>query len=315
MTDMRHLVSIQSAGWYDEADDEKSMKYAKECGIEAIDYNIDHVLNVWDYLKGKKFPFCDKPLDEFVAHYAPLKAAAEKYGVAFSQMHAPFPVWIEGNKEATEYILTVVEKTIAVCSYVGCPAIVVHPYFSGEAEKRERNMEINLEIYRRLMPFAKKYGVKICLENLFVGHPGGAIEANVCTNASDFCYLIDKLNAEAGEEVFGFCFDVGHANITGKNIRAYLNDIGKRLTILHIHDNNGRGDMHLLPYTQTSDIWGATLATDWEGFINGLRDIGYEGTLSFETFRVSERFPQEVHKEMLALTVAIGKYFRKRIER
>ncbi len=314
MTDKKHLICIQSGDWYDEENDEKSMKYARECGIEALDFNLDHVFNIWEYLKGKKFPLCDKPLDEFVEHFAPLKAASEKYGVAFSQTHAPFPVWVVDNEEATDYALAVVEKVIAVCAYIGCPATVVHPFNTAEAENRERDMEINFKLYRRLMPTAKKYGVKICLENMFACPHGKVTESDVCTNAEDFCYLIDKLNEEAGEDIFGFCFDIGHANITGKNIRAYINKIGKRLTLLHIHDNNGIGDMHLIPYTQACGMWGTEPSVDWEDFIAGLRDIGYEGNLSFETFNALRRFPKKLEKATLSLIVEIGRYFRERIE-
>lgn len=306
----KHLVSIQSGDWYDESDDDKSMAIAKECGIEAIDFNIDHVINPWEFVKGKKYPNCDKSVEDFVADYAPLKAAAEKYGIAFSQMHAPFPTWFEGNEEATDYLLKVVEKVIAVCAYVNCPAVVVHPYASGDHDK---DMAINLEMYRRLMPTAKKYGVKVCLENMFRTFNGHVIEC-CCTSAEDNCYLIDALNAEAGEDVFGFCLDIGHANITGRIVRDYINKLGKRLTILHIHDNDGNGDKHTMPYTQTSDIWGNELATDWEGFLAGLRDIGYEGNLSFETCKTTWLFPKELEKDLLTFITAIGRYFRTRIE-
>lgn len=313
MSVKKHMISVQSSCWYDDSDHEGSMARAKECGIEALDYNIDQIINPWEYVGGKKYPFCDKPEDEFVAHFAPLKAAAEKYGIAFSQMHAPFPTWFEGEPEATDYLLTVVEKVIAVCAYVGCPALVVHPFFTSDFQNRERDLEINLKMYRRLIPAARKHGVTVCLENVFDFANGHSREADVCTNAEDLCYLIDKLNGEAGERVFGFCFDVGHANVTGKNLRRYLNAIGDRLTILHIHDNDGAEDKHLIPYTQNAPIYCDTPATDWEGFIAGLRDIGYAGNLSFETFRATLNFPKEVEKEVLSLISALGRYFRKRI--
>lgn len=306
----KHLVAVQSGDWYDESNDDKSMARAKECGIEALDYNIDHVINPYEYVKGKQYPFCDKSTEEFVEFFTPLKAASEKYGIKFSQMHAPFPTYFEGMPEQTEYLLQVVEKCIAVCAYVDCPAIVVHPYNSG---CKKKDIEINLEMYRRLMPAAKKYGVKICLENLFsIGKT--RLTEGICTHAEDACYLIDLLNSEAGEDIFGFCLDVGHANVMGKNLRQYINTLGKRLTVLHIHDNDGKGDKHMLPYTQATDLWGADLATDWEGFLMGLRDIEYEGNLSFETFRAIKQMPKEVEKEALSLVTAIGRYFRKRIE-
>ena len=310
MCEQKHLISVQTGDWYDESDDDTSMRMARECGIEALDYNIDHVLSPHKLLKGEKFPQCDLPVEEFVACYAPLKAASEKYGIAISQMHAPFPSWLDGYPEQSEYVLQTIEKVIAVCAYVGCPALVVHPFVG---ENRTRDREINLAIYRRLMPAAKKYGVKVCLENMFTTFKGHVTEC-FCTNAEDSVELIDLLNEEAGEECFGFCYDVGHANITGKNQRDYLEKIGHRLTVLHIHDNDGVGDRHMIPFTQSPDLWAAHPGTDWEGFIAGLRAIGYKGNLSFETFRASRHFPREVHPAMLQLVASIGAYFRRRIE-
>ena len=72
----KNMIAVQSGDWYDESNDDKSMAIAKECGIEALDFNIDHVINPWEYIKGKAFPFCDKSTDEFVEHFSPLKAAS-----------------------------------------------------------------------------------------------------------------------------------------------------------------------------------------------------------------------------------------------
>ena len=70
----------------------------------------------------------------------------------------------------------------------------------------------------------------------------------------------------------------------------------------------------MIPYTQVSDMWATKNATDWEGFIAGLREIGYSGNLSFETFKGVCRMPKELEPEALKLITAIGRYFRKRIE-
>jgi len=302
----KHLISVQSGDWYDESNDDKSMAYAKECGIEALDFNIDHVLEPLKLAEGVKFPVCDLPLDQFVAHFAPLKEASEKYNIAIGQMHAPFPVFIPGKDDINDYIHEVLVKIIATCAYVGCPALVIHPYV--RESNYEKAIEYNLAIYRRLIPAAKKYKVTICLENLF-----NSSKECIFTNARDAAAFIDRLNSEAGEDVFGFCFDLGHANLLRLNVREFIKTLGKRLTVLHIHDNNGNGDAHLCPYTQT-DNWGTKHTTDWDAFIGGLCDIGYEGTLSFETFKALKFMPRDVEKEALQLIVAIGRYFRRRIE-
>ena len=49
--------------------------------------------------------------------------------------------------------------------------------------------------------------------------------------------------------------------------------------------------------------------------IQGLKEIGYEGNLSFETFRGLDAMPKEVEPEALKLISAIGRYFRAQLER
>ena len=106
----RLLAGVQSGDWYDEVNDDYSMALAAKCGIEAIDYNIDHVINPWEFVKGKPFPQCDLPVDEFVKCYSGLKAASEKYSIVISQMHAPFPTWFEDAPEDFECSLCGVGK-------------------------------------------------------------------------------------------------------------------------------------------------------------------------------------------------------------
>ena len=308
--DKKLLIGVQSGDWYNELDDEASMKYAHEIGLEAIEFNMDHLINSAEYLQGKKFPLCDKPLDEFVAYYTPLKNASEKYGVKIAQMHAPFPIWHENDRAVTDYLLQVLEKICAVCAYIGCPILIVHPHNAKDESETER---ANLEMYERLIPAAKKYGVTICLENLLAMN-GDEIVGGVCSTAKQAIHFIDTLNEKAGEKTFGFCFDVGHANASGIDMCQFLNALGDRVTALHIHDNNGKSDAHLIPYTQIRDQWGVELGVDWENFIQGLRDIEYKGCLMFETFRAIYHLPKQVEKDALALILGIGKYFRKRIQ-
>lgn len=302
-------IGVQSAYWYSDKNPDACFRYIRECGFDAVDFNIDSKLPGDAIRKGPLTAFFDQSVEELCEYYRPLKEAAEKNGVFISQMHAPFPLWIRDNDAVNDYMITVVEKVCAVCAFVGCPAVVVHPITLPD---KEEEIRVNMEMYRRMIPAGKKYGVKLCLENLFTSFRGRLIEG-ACTDPAEACMYLDTLNAEAGEEIFGFCFDVGHANLTARSIEKYLKCIGKRLTILHIHENDGTGDLHMIPYTHTRSN-GKDPNCDWEGFINGLRAIGFEGTLSFETFRVLTNFPKPLHTDALRMISAIGKYFRDRIE-
>ena len=236
--------------------------------------------------------------------------ASAESGVAISQMHAPFPGWIYGEDDFNAYMHTVIEKCIAVCGFVGCPAIVVHPENSGPKEDLWEN---NLNFYRSLIPAAKKAGVMICTENTFKSFNGRIVEG-ICSSPEECAALVDTLNAEAGKKLFGVCFDMGHATVLGRDMYDFIIKLGDRLTLLHIHDNDGVFDHHMMPYTYTRN-WGKFLITDWEGFIKGLADINFEGTLSFETFNVIRAFPAPLWPEVMRLLSATGRYWIDRINK
>lgn len=302
-------VGVQSAGWYDKNEPMKSFEYIKSCGFEATDFNIDHYLNTGKLDKEGLMPtFFDKSTEEILEFFTPLKEASEATGVAIAQMHAPFPVWFKEKEEVNDYIRMALDKCFAVCEYIHCPAVVVHPV---SRSTKEKEWDTNMELYRSLIPLIKKYSsVKICLENIFSRRPNRIIEGRL-SNAADACRMIDELNAEAGGDYFGFCLDVGHANLTNRNIKEYVKELGSRLTILHIHDNNGLEDLHMIPYSYLAT--GSSHVCDWEGFVEGLKEIGYKGVLAFETFRIFSAYPKAVHTEALRLISAIGHYWAETI--
>lgn len=309
--DNRLKISVQTGDWYDELfgaeqNPDRAFEFISNLGFEAVDYNLDHTM--WNLGAGEKGSFFDADIEDIIEIYRPVKAAMDKWNIVPGQAHAPFPSWFEGKDELNEYIVMAINKLFAVCEFLGCPALVVHPIKVDDEEKR---WEINRALYLKLIPGAKKHGVTICLENMFAVR-NGHIMQTTCSDASEACRYIDALNEEAGEEIFGYCLDIGHANLCGKDLYREIKMLGKRLTVLHIHDNDGRYDMHQIPYTQKHN-WGREQCTDWEGFIRGLRDIGYEGTLSFETFAALKSLPRELYPSFLRLTADIGKYFRNAI--
>lgn len=297
-------ICVQSGNWFKEEDPEASLRFIRECGFDCIDYNIDQFLPGSAINKGELTTFFDQSIEELLTYYATLKKAAEENHIKITQMHAPFPLYVSDKEDVNEYLLMVVDKCCAICQYLGCTALVVHPFSHAD---KEREKEINMQMYRKMIPSGKRYGVTLCLENMFTVYRGHITEG-ACADVAEVCWYIDTLNAEAGEEVFGYCFDVGHANLLGRNMCAFVKGLGKRLTILHIHDNDGSSDAHLIPYTQK-----VSGGVNWDGFIEGLIDIGYQGTLSFETFNGIDRLPEEVRVEGLKLVSAIGRSFQKRI--
>ena len=66
--------------------------------------------------------------------------------------------------------------------------------------------------------------------------------------------LTDLADAFGDGEHVGVCYDFGHANLTGSAFhRRNLNLIGKRLKAVHVQDNHGEWDEHLMPFFGSID--------------------------------------------------------------
>ena len=66
-----------------------------------------------------------------------------------------------------------------------------------------------------------------------------------------------------------------HCAVTKNDPADAVRMIGREyLRVLHIHDNDGKGDFHWLP---------GTGVINWEEFSKALFDIGFEGVFSLET--------------------------------
>lgn len=129
-----------------------------------------------------------------------------------------------------------------------------------------------------------------------------------CCNARKAVQRIDRMNERFQAEVLGFCFDTGHANLVGLDFEQFIDALGSRLKVLHIHDNDGITDLHQIPYTFTKTRENQP-STDWAGLIRGLKRIQFDGVLSFETAPVLSAFPEELREDALAFINKIGNHW------
>ena len=80
-------ISVQTGGFYNEEKPLEGFSLMHEGGVEAVDYNINDLIPVRDLPKGVRCDRFDLPLPEYLATFAPMKEAADKYGIKFAQMH------------------------------------------------------------------------------------------------------------------------------------------------------------------------------------------------------------------------------------
>ncbi len=302
-------IGVQTKNVITDEDPEAGFRLLKQTGFSAVDFSLNDYLKNSSLYRSELNTFFDRSVQELEAFFAPHKKGAEAAGIVIGQMHMPYPSYVPGaDQEINDYLWNVVApKSMSVCAYLGCPYIVIHgfklAYFLGSEEKEWQETEKFIE---SLAPYAKEMGITICIENLYEGVSGHILEGPCC-DAVKAAERIDRMNDKYQAEVLGFCFDTGHANLVGIDMESFLETLGSRLKVLHVHDNDGISDLHQIPFTFTKTRENRP-STDWEGFVRGLRKAGYGGTLSFETAPVLSSFPEAMKADALAFIAKIGAY-------
>lgn len=286
----------------------------RKAGFSCADFSLNAYLDNKSLYRGEVNSFFDKTIEELERYFTPHKEAAQAAGIRIHQMHMPYPLCVpNGKDEINDYLRNVVApKSLYICKFFGCRYIVVHgfkmvKYLGSEALEWEQ-ME---RFLHSLAPLAKELGITMCLENLY-NSIGDHMVEGPCCNARIAAERIDRFNAQYNAELLGFCFDTGHANLIGLDFYGFITTLGNRLKVLHVHDNDGIRDLHQIPYTFTKTRENKT-STDWEGFLQGLREIGFEGVLNFEASPVVSAFPEEMKDEVLHFLVKIGENFAQKL--
>jgi sugar phosphate isomerase/epimerase len=279
----------------------------KEAGIDGLDYSLSKFTEKNGYAPN----FFAMSTDEIIEkHLAKEKEELDRYSLEVCQTHSPYPVWRYGDDAGNKHRLVETIKSIELTAYLGSKYVIIHPITETFALAPTELRARNLEFYGKLIDTAKKHGVMICLENMWISRNGNMFECT-CADPQEANDYIDTLNQMAGEEIFGFCFDVGHATLCGKYLKNTLITLGDRVKTLHIHDVSKMSDLHTLPYSQMGN--GATPFTDYRSFLLGLHAIGYRGAINFEAHNAFEVFPEHTHKALLGLFRSIGEYFSNEI--
>jgi len=247
-----------------------ALEAAAEAGFEAVE--------VW--AEGRH-------LDPRVAGPREAKAAGSicrKLGVEAFSLHAPFGEganigdFDEGERRRA---LEVVGEALSYASLIGAKVVVLHPGTWEGSDDPEEHAEFRRRVlasFLELSRLAEKLGVRLLVENMV---PTGR-RFRFGADLGDLLWLCERVPG------LGVCFDPGHANIGGGSPASWLEALGGRVLSLHLNDNDGMADLHLLPGRGN---------LDWPRFWGALRSGGYEGPLLFEVYGGEE--PLEVAREAL----------------
>ncbi|MBO5269438.1 MAG: sugar phosphate isomerase/epimerase, partial [Clostridia bacterium] len=258
-------IGIQSGTYFGLDNYEKGLSLMKAHGFDATDLG---------WFANTETALFTCTVSEYEAKLKALRAAADGAGVELWQAHGPWrypPKDFEEADRAERY--EKMAKSLYGCAVLGCPHLVIHPlmpYGDRKDPDPARFYEINFEHFSRLAEEAKKQGVILCIENMPMPYLSLARTWDLL-----------RFVKEVDNDHFRICLDTGHAALFGQpatDVRV----LGKEyLRVMHVHDNDGAHDQHLLPYMGV---------VDWNLYTTALREIGYDGVFMLET-GVKGHFP------------------------
>lgn len=193
-----------------------------------------------------------------------LREEAERLGLTFLQAHSPGgnPLAPEQKERLTEATV----RSIEICSLLDIPNIVVHSGASYDLTEAEPYFAAHRPFYDRLVPVMEKTGVSVLAENTTHRNIGNYFFPVTGKDLYDFCEYIDH-------PLFHACWDTGHANCEGVQYD-HIMTIGHHLRAVHINDNRGGADEHLVPFFGTVNM---------DDVMCALIDVGFSGPFTFES--------------------------------
>ena len=266
-----------------------SVRKLHKIGFEDIDFNFC-LMNQYDLeLSG----------DGWQKWIGEMGELMEELGMTAGQAHTPFYNVLDKNFPNREHTEEMVRRSIIAAGELGVKAIVIHTgtYFDNIDYKKMRRD--NIEYLKPHLELAEKYNLYIAVENLLdtMDKDRGYRKRHFGSCPEDLVELVDELKKEYSN--IGICWDFGHANEMGWDQVQSLEYIGKRLVAVHVQDNYGVNDDHLLPYHGT---------IEWEPIMKTLKKIDYQGVFAYETHRASMRVPEPVIDALLTYAFQLGNY-------
>lgn len=196
-----------------------------------------------------------------------IEAWMRAYNLGLTDVHASDGKeknWLSAREYERLAGLELVINRMHFAQRLGSDVIIMHmptaPAEPAQAQEFWARVRCTLDA---LWPEARRYGVRIAIEN---GGPG---------HLESIAPVFEMYPAD----YIGLCYDCGHGNLAGNGLD-WLERLGSRLLSLHLHDNDGQSDQHKLPFTGSVDwerltrLIGRSSYTKWVSLELGAHNTG-----------------------------------------
>lgn len=205
-------------------------------------------------------------------------AVSRSAKMPFDSIHGVFGEHLDPTGTDAAHVghcIKIYEQEGRLACDLGGPMVVVHP--SGwtpgrkeltpqQASEAAAPRRPRLDTFmRRLADIGERLNVTYLVENqpynCYLGHDPVGLAAQI---------------AAIGSDRIRMCFDTGHAHITADVYRS-LQSCAPVIEYLHVHDNDGTHDTHLMPRAEGGTI-------DWSRFSDVLKATGLTVPRMLEVF-------------------------------
>ncbi|MBO4823687.1 MAG: sugar phosphate isomerase/epimerase [Clostridia bacterium] len=159
-------------------------------------------------------------------------------------------IWLEG--ENGDELVRKYIKNLDECKVNGIDMVCMHLTSKSIAPDPSK---IGVKRLQVIVDYAEKLGIKVAFENTKIF---GYLE-----------YVFDQIKNDNA----GICYDAGHCHCHFGD-KFNWNKFKNKIFAIHLHDNDGGDDQHLLPFEGT---------IDWQKLVHNLKVANYIGPIILES--------------------------------
>ncbi len=163
------------------------------------------------------------------------------------------------------------KKGIDLASFLNAGIAIVHP--GGELtnfrdhDEKKRRLDKCAQSVGEILKYASQKNIILAMENL--------LPHMVCGYSDDILSIVNGFNSDYVK----ICFDSSHANLAENPVEVLKKFNGKVVTV-HLSDNQGKYDEHLMPGDGN---------INYPMLIKALKDINYQGVFMMEVLHHKDK--------------------------
>jgi protein FrlC len=156
-----------------------------------------------------------------------------------------------------------IQDSMVTAAGLGAPVVSVCPGHTLHDQGLDDGWARLADSLNKVCEFGARHGLRVALE------PADRYETDLMQTTADALRMCQEL----GHANLGVLLDNGHAYAVGESAAGAVAALGTKLFHVHLDDNDGRRDQHLIP---------GDGSFDFPPFVAALRRAGYDGYLCAE---------------------------------